>query len=305
MSETETMIARELERTIQYPIALNFINDLATEYMPLKISGILDKGGRAVVRKARLDVRNHRVAVEHKRKALKADALDYGRKVDSAAKLLTDELLKIENHLIAEETAVTDEIVRITREEEERKLALLEDRIKKLEAVKCSIMTYAGIGTMDSGQFAETLSTATERYEKKKAEEARQKHEAQGAEQQRKAEEKRLAVERKKLEEEKAELEAKKAKIEAEKQRVENERVEAVRKVAEEKQREEEAKAERERQKRLEAMRPDIEKLARIANTLDTIRVPEVASAHAQPKREQVIGILRRAAAQIREIIAE
>lgn len=303
MSETETTTAQELERTIQYPVALAFINDLATEYMPLKIDGILDKDGQTVVKKARLDVKKHRVAVEHKRKALKADALDYGRKVDSAAKLLTSELLKIEDHLIAEETAVKDEIARITREEEERKQVVLQDRLDKLWAVECK--ARHDVGAMSDNEFAETLAKATEHYKAQKAEEAKQEHEAEEAKREHEAEDERLAAERKKLEEEKAELEIEKAEIEAEKQRVENERVEAVRKVAEEKQREEEVEAEQERQKRLEAMRPDIEKLARIADTLDTIRVPKVVSVDAEPKRQQVLGVLVLAATQIRKITAE
>jgi hypothetical protein len=305
MSDTETATAEGLDLTIQYPVALDVIHALAAEYMPLKIDGLLDKDGQAAVKKARLDVKKHRVAVEHKRKALKADALEYGRKVDSAARVLTTELLKIENHLIAEEAVVANEIKRIAQEEEDRKQVMLQGQLRQLMAVEC-IANPAAIEAMDDEQFDQFLVTATKSYEEKKArqeaERAEQKRKAEQAEQERKAEEERLAAERKRLKAERAKLEAEKAEIEAENKRIENERRKAEQKATEEKRREEEAEAEKERQKQIERMQPDLEKLGRIADLLDAMRVPKVTSASAQPKREQVVTVLRCAAAQIREI---
>jgi len=297
-------VQQQLESTIQYPVALDAINALATEYMPLTIDGINDKEGQALVKAARIDVKKHRVAVEHKRKSLKADALEYGRKVDSAAKILTGELTKIEDHLKAEEAAVQEEIDRIVQELEEKRQAELQTRLNKLAAVNCMMVT-ATVEMMTDEQFAERLAEATKQHEEKKAGEADRQRQAEEAEKKRKAEEERLAADRKKLEEERAALEA-------EKQKVEAERLAADRKVAEEKRQKEEAEAEKERQeveakaekerlKRIEIMRPDLEKLARVADAVEAINVPAVREV-AQPKREKVVAVLEMAVARIREI---
>ncbi len=323
---TETA-EQQLASTIQYPVVLDAIKALATEYMPLKINGILDKEGQMIVRTARLDVRKHRVAVEHKRKALKADALKYGRTVDSAAKMLTEPLVAIEDHLIAEEKTVKDEIARITKKDEERKQAVLRNRLDRLTSVGC-MLNPADVEAMNDDTYDEMLVIAIKVHETKKAEkeaerkrlaaeEAERKREAKEANEKRKIEEDRLATERKKLDEDRAELEAEKQRMEAvrleaerkaaeEKQRKEENQFEIERQEAEEKRQEETVKAKQEEQLRREAMRPDLEKLAGVADTLGAlaIRVPGV-SARAEPRRERVISVLRMAAAQIRQIAAE
>ena len=316
MNEIEQQqLAQQLENTIQYPVAFEAIKAMATEYMPLKINGILDKEGQMIVRTARLDVRKHRVAVEHKRKALKADALEYGRQVDSAAKLLTEELIKIEGHLKAEEAVVQGEIDRIAQEEEKRKQAVLQDRLDKLTAVGC-MMRPTDVEAMDDDTYDEMLVIAIEVHETKKAEkeaerkrlaaeEAERKREAKEANEKRKVEEDRLAAERKKLEAEKAKLEEEK------KQWVEDEQRDAKRRVADEKRREEEAqyeeevKAKQEEQLRREAMRPDLEKLAKVADAVDEIKVPQPSLQFTVPQRDRVFFVLRLAATQIRAIAAE
>jgi DNA repair exonuclease SbcCD ATPase subunit len=280
--------------------------------MPLKIAGINDKVGQGAVRLARLDVKKHRVAVEKKRKELKADALAYGKKVDSAAKLLTEKLLEIENHLIAEEKTVKDEIDRVAREIEEEKRAKLQTRLDKLAAVECMVVS-ADVEEMTDAQFDAKLFVATNDYRQKKADfeaeqrrleavEAERKREEEEAAKQRKAEEERLAAERKKIEEEKARIEAEKAKIEAEKQQILAEQLKAEKKAAEAKQREEEAKAEAARQRKIEELRPDMEKLARVAVAVAAIKVPKMASADAEDARVRVVLAIEAAAEQIRHI---
>jgi len=316
MSETTQ---QELERTIQYPVAIEAIEAMAREYLPLKIMGVLDKEGQATVREARLDVKRHRVAVEHKRKELKADALEYGRKVDSAAKLLTGKLTEIESHLIAEEAAVKEEIDRIAREEKDRRAAVLRDRMERLLAVECMVSPVA-IEAMSDEQFETSLAGATECYREKlaereaeqrrrEAEEAERKREAEEAEQARRVEEERLAAERKKLEAEKAELEAEKRLAEEALREVKRrEAAEAERKALEERQKHE-AEEERRRQKRLEAMRPDLERLGQVLVAIRAIDVPELLekepSTALRRKRESICVILYKAAERIEQILED
>ena len=86
---------------------------LSDEYLPLRIDGVKDATGYALVHQARMDIRGKRVAVEKLRKELKVDALRYGRSVDSEAKRLTALLEPIETHLRREEQAVNEEKERI------------------------------------------------------------------------------------------------------------------------------------------------------------------------------------------------
>jgi hypothetical protein len=66
------------------------------------------------------EVKTKRVEVEKTRKVFKADALEYGRKVDAEAKRVTALLLEIEEPLKATKQAVDDEKA---REAEEKRLA--------------------------------------------------------------------------------------------------------------------------------------------------------------------------------------
>ncbi len=205
------------------------IAKMAEQYMGLTIHGIDDKKGFDIVHKARMNVKNHRVAVEKKRKELKADALEYGRKVDAEAKRLTLLLEPIETHLAAEEQAITDEKARIQREKEEAAQRVLDERVAALQAV--GVTPSVGlVRAWSDEQYAEQLATATRIFEEEKAKaeaeaEERRKKEAEEAEARRKEEE-RLAAERAELERLRAEMEAQRLK-EEEERRKEREAMEA------------------------------------------------------------------------------
>jgi len=62
----------------------------------------------------------------------KAKALEYGRSVDSEAKRITVEIEAIEDHLMAEQKKVDDEIARIKFEKEQR--AVLPERLPAHQA---------------------------------------------------------------------------------------------------------------------------------------------------------------------------
>lgn len=135
------------------------IAKLAEQYGGLKIDGIDDKKGFALVHDARLEVKHLRVAVEKKRVELKADALAYGRAVDSEAKRLTGLLEPIETHLEAEETAVVQERERIKQAAAEAHKAKVKARFDLLKAVGFD-GDYMAVPEMTDDAFADAVAKA-------------------------------------------------------------------------------------------------------------------------------------------------
>lgn len=218
------------------------IAKMRAEYTLLTVKNPSDEHGLKLVHKARMEVKNCRVAVEKLRKELKADSLEYGRKVDAEAKRITAMIEPIETHLEEQEAIVTREKERLKAEAEAKRMAILDDRIAKLLAAG-SVLNPQLVEVMSPAKFAEILAEALalksekERIaaEKLAAEEAEKKRQAEEAARNR-AE---LEAQRKQLEEERrkheAEAAAERAKLEAERKRQEAE-----------------AKAERERQAELQ-----------------------------------------------------
>ena len=84
---TEIFAAPDAERQLaRFSPTDAAIAALSDEYLPLRIVDVKDVAGYKAVHQARMDVKGKRVAIEKVRKELKADALEYGRKVDAAAK---------------------------------------------------------------------------------------------------------------------------------------------------------------------------------------------------------------------------
>lgn len=89
--------------------------------------------GYEQVRLAIADLRETRVAIEKRRKELKADSLEYGRKVDAVAKHLTEQIEAIESPLKALKAAVDEEKARVKAEKEaaaQKAIAEVEARLK-------------------------------------------------------------------------------------------------------------------------------------------------------------------------------
>lgn len=128
-SSFDQLIQRELTK---FDVVVPAVNELAKEFMPLKISSIDDKEGYSEVTKALRFIVSKRTAVEEKRKELKADSLAYGRAVDARAKEITAMLEPIESHLKNEKVRIDDIIERLKAEEEERKNKFINDRISAL-----------------------------------------------------------------------------------------------------------------------------------------------------------------------------
>lgn len=286
---------------IEYPVAMTVIADLKLKYGELTIACIDDKVGIKAVDEARKEVKRLKIQVENRRKELKADALEYGRKVDAAAKQLSEPLEALEASLAGKQKLVTDEIAKIEQQKADELFASRRDRL----AVYGAEVPERILRIMREDEFNNALCAAQSAHEDKLRRDA---EEAEKAELQR-AENERLEAERKKLETERQELEKAKQeqadreaeaqrKIEQEQARLE--KLEADRLAAIEQEREEaetaeairladeehakfladqaKLKAEQEEADRVraESLRPDKDKLNRFARQVASLEVPDV-----------------------------
>jgi len=285
------------------------IAKMAEEYMPLVINGVADIKGFKAVHDARMIVRNKRVEVEKVRKALKADALEYGRKVDGEAKRITALLEPIESHLDEQETAYNAEKERIRNaellrlQEEKRKAEEAEAariraeqeaeaaRIKaeqdtENERLRIEREKLADERRVQEAELAELreliaeqrAKAEAERAAKEKAERAAQEAiDAQHREYEAKLEAERLA-EQEKIDAQRREIEAQQAEIRAEQKRLAD--IEAARIRAEE-----EAEAEKARQIELEKAKAEAAERSRKETEERIAR--EAAEAKAKAEREE------------------
>jgi len=272
---------------------------MAAEYMPLKIVDVNDAAGFQAVHSARMVVKQHRVAVEKVRKDLKADALEYGRKVDGEAKRICGLLAPIETHLEQQENAYNtarDAIRNAARLKAEREAAAA----KAAEEAR-----------IKAEQEAENERLRIER-ERLDAERAAMQAEQARIESAQQAERERLDRERQAMEAEQRAVAAEQqrlAQVEADRLRaIENERIrqeagEQARVETEQRLAREAADAEATRL-RAEALRPDHDKLLSIAEQIEQIRVPSV-SAEATPFAIRIQSVLLKTTDAICAIVAE
>jgi chromosome segregation ATPase len=284
----------------QFSIADSAIAKMREDYLPLKIAGVNDDSGFKAVHSARMVVKNHRVEVDKVRKALKADALEYGRKVDGEAKRITALLEPIEKHLTEEEDAYNAEKERIRTEA--RLKAEAEERARaEAEAARLKAEADAEAARLKAIQDAENARLKAE------AEKLAEERRILEAERQKvEAEKKRLAdieaARLRKIEDERIAREAaEKARIETE-QRIAREAAEAMAK-AEREAEAAKAKAEAEEaaRKRAEELRPDREKILWVIGAIDSIVVPALTE-NSTNARTEVIYALAAAQRRIREI---
>lgn len=225
-------------------------------YMELRVESPEDKEGFKAVHAARMDVRSARTGVEKSRKALKAEALEFGRKVDSEAKRIKALIEPIETHLIEQENIVKREEERKKKEKEEAEKKLIEDRLNALAAVGSSLHPTAALA-MPEGEFEMLLAKVTGEFNA--IQEAKE-------------------AERKQIEEAKAEIEKQRQELEAEQQRQEKERRE-IQRIEDEKR--EQLRIETEK---VEAEKRKVEE-ARLAEEARRRKELEEAEAKAEAKR--------------------
>jgi len=189
------LLERPTGKQIAYSIADDRIAELGLMYLGLSINGVEDREGFDVVHKARITIRDHRVDVEKTRKQLKAESLEFSRRVDAEAKRLTSLLEPIEAHLEAEENRIAEEKARIKAEKENAAHAAAMSRMNAL--VACGVLgaDYAAVRAMSSEEFDTALAEAMQAHKLAKEQAAAEKAERDRLE----------ALERQRIADEKAE----------------------------------------------------------------------------------------------------
>lgn len=293
---TESLPSVASEALAKYQPTDAAIAKLRAEYMPIRVEDVDDKPGAQKAHDARMVVRAHRVQIEKTRVALKADALKFGKAVDTEARRLTEMLEPIEAHLLAQEELVTKEAERRRLAEQARLQEILRSRMVELSKVRSPLIA-ADVERMDDATFDRALALA-------QAEHADAQEAEKEAAEQRRIESERLAAER-------AELDAERLRVEGERKAIDTEKARIARE-AELKAAEERAaakaledarlKAERDEAERVrrEAMRPTVERLQALAVEVESLVdiIPEFQAA------QEVERVLARAAQEIRAIAA-
>lgn len=270
---------------VTYSVTQEGLNDLSDRLTGLTCD---TKDGYELVRKGIVECTGLRSATEKRRVELKADALAYGRLVDSTAKDIIAKIEAIENPLRASKKAVDDEEARVKREK-------LEAEQRRLEAERKAAQE-AEEARLKAIRDAEEAKLAEERrlfeIEKSKLAEAQAKIDEANR------------IERERLEAEKAKQDAEQAAIRAEKERLdriefERQAKERAEKEAEERVKRELAAAEQKRiadelaakqkaeadrieAERIEAMKPDVEKVRDFGRLLGSLELPDVQSKEAK-----------------------
>lgn len=314
MSTVEAQVpAIFVPQPITFDVAADQIALLAEDYGKLTIAGVDDTKGYKAVRDARMHMRDKRLAVDKRRKELKADALEYGRTVEKSAQDLIALIEPIENRLGELEEVIDLEKKRLKAIREEEAKAATQARVDALRAVGDDI-AFVLAGALEPAAYEERLAASTlahnDRLAKAAAEEAERQRLVEEARVQREAELKRLAEQKAEQDKIAAELKAQQEALAAERKKLaEAQEAEANRvaeaKAAEErkaetarlkKQAEIDAKAKLEREeaarvakekkaeeRRLakEAKRPDKEKLEAFATMLEQLDLPSLADEEA------------------------
>jgi hypothetical protein len=220
-----------------------------------------------------MEVRRLRVDVEKSRKELKADALEFGRRVDAEAKRITEMIVPIENHLQEQEDIVAKELERRRKEQEAQEAKALQDRLDRLGLIGV-LANPTLIRSMSDSDFADYLKAKTEQFE---------------AEEKRKADEiARMESEREQLRIEREKIEAEQARIRAEQEKQQDkirEEQEAIRKQQEA----EQARLHREREEHQEAVRSEQLRLERERQRLERLEFERQASERAAKEAEERI----------------
>jgi hypothetical protein len=329
-----------MEQIVKYDIADAAISKMNADYMGLTIQGLDDKEGFNQVHEARMVVKNHRVAVEKKRKELKADALEYGRRVDAEAKRITGLLDPIEAHLQAEEDKVIEEKKRIKEEKEKMerdRVQAIRDKIDLIkntaiidptmesEAIKQKLnflntvtilpQVFQEFSEEAQNVLADTIKKVTAALEariKWEKDEAERKAEAERLEKQRKeqeaaqakinAENKRIADEKAALEREKKEAQEKKDREEREAKIREEERARAEKEAKEKVEREAREKEERERKEAEEKTKAEALKPDKDKLLMFAEKVFQLAGGNLDVKSKEARAIFHDAIAGIMEV---
>lgn len=175
---------------------------LATSYRGLSIAGIEDEAGYELVHRARIDLRNKRVAIQKTGKSLREDANAFAKKVIEREKELIALVEPIEIELSDKQEAIDLEI------ERQKRLAFLPERIEKMNGIKTPYSETALL-SMDEEAFTAYFNDAKTKWLEAKENALKQEQARIDAEKradEAKKESERLSIERAKAEKERIEV---------------------------------------------------------------------------------------------------
>lgn len=268
-----------------------------------------EKEGYELRRKVIADLRKIRTTIEGRRKELKADSLEYGRRIDAFAKHWTSQIMAIEEPLRIEKEAVDQdkEDARKAAEEAERKAQ--EDAARKRiaeEEARLAELRKADEERVKAEQEKREKELAVEREKlREAAERLRKIEEEQSAERKRQNDEHAASLKRisdqheaaeRKQREERERLDAERRQFEAEQaevRRKEEERAQAERAAAEE------AQAEKWRLERADRIKPDVVKMREYGRKLMNVTPPGVHSQEAKDAVNEAFNAVGRIAKQL------
>lgn len=244
MQETQNQI-------VNYSVTDAALEQIRKDCLALRVDGVDDKAGYEACKKAQSEVRKKRTEVEEKRKELKADALEWGRKVDGEAKRITEQLEAVEDHLKKQRAIVDDYEKRLAEEREQQIQARANARIAALQKYRCvNQYSLEALRTLSDEGWAQIENAARIAFEQAE-EKARLDKEAQA----------KQAAELKRLQEEKAASDKKAADQQAEIDRLKKEKADADQREFDRLLAEEEAEKQRERDKQAAAEKAERDRL--------------------------------------------
>lgn len=174
MSKTELAIVEADLNELAKIATENTIAKLAEKYMNLVVLGEGDTEGYQEIKDGAIVVRDLRIAVDNRRKELKAGHLAAGNAVQKSANALRDLLEPIESHL-KNEKAKIDEIKKVAKELKARMKAM-PARVQTMMDVGFKMEEKICLALTDDDFDRFVLDLREERAEKKRIEqEARQK----------------------------------------------------------------------------------------------------------------------------------
>ena len=260
--------------------------------------------GYEAVRVAIGNLRTTRTAIEKRRVELKAEALNFGRHVDTEAKRWTDMIVAIEEPLKSKKQVVDDAAEKIKRDREAAALKIVQDEIDRKAAEKAA--AEKALKDAEEARMAaerEALRVERERLAAEQAKiDAARKAEEERAAAARQMEQDRIDAERRKIDDERRAEEARQRverdKVERE-QRAEREKIDAERRALEavrvaaeraEFERQTKVKAAKEAAEQLAqdvieqahreaeraALAPDFEKVAAFVAAIRALKAPQV-----------------------------
>jgi hypothetical protein len=200
---------REAMKTIEEPMTMTqrAVNELATfnamiEKLQPYESLTVAANGYKVVSESRKEVKRLRIAIEAKREELKKGALEYGRAVDGTARQLREVVERIENKLIAEETAFEKAREEEKRKREEERQAKKQTRINSMVAIGLTV-DWVAVDLPES-EWLEWIAVEDRKYQERLAIEAEEKRLAEQRAEVERLEAERIAAEQKMRDEEAA-----------------------------------------------------------------------------------------------------